>query len=317
MPLPNFLVIGAPKSGTTSLYEYLKQHPQVFLPDKKEPHFFSFEGRTCGYNGPGQEHFMKKRVTTFGAYQDLYRDTGDAVAIGDASTSYIHIPAAADRIKTYLPDVKMIAMLRHPVDRAFSHYLHHFRNGGELLISFEEAIAAEGDRQAQGWSPFWQYQDIGFYGRHLQRFFDVFDANNIRVYLFDDFIAHPETVTQDIFEFIGVDATLPAINTQTKHNVSYLKTKPRSALLHKLLNQENWLKGLAAKMLPMNFRRQLRGALSRQNTQKLSQPYKPVLDPAVRQRMTERYRADILALQDLLDRDLSHWLPERQPDGQG
>ena len=123
--MPNFLIIGAPKSGTTSLYQYLKQHPQIYLPDKKEPHFFSFEGRTQGFNGPGQADFMKKRITKIEDYIKLFENVNDELAIGEASTSYLYIPEAVERIKKYVPEVKIITIIRHPAERAFSDYLQH------------------------------------------------------------------------------------------------------------------------------------------------------------------------------------------------
>ncbi|NEO53881.1 MAG: sulfotransferase [Okeania sp. SIO3B5] len=145
MSMPNFLMIGAPKAGTTSLYEYLKQHPQVYLSEIKEPHFFSFEGRTQGFNDPSRANFIRKKVTKIEDYKKLFEEVKDEVAIGEASTSYIYIPEAVERIKKYVPDVKIIAILRNPADRAFSHYLQHRKNGTEVFLDFADALKEEQD----------------------------------------------------------------------------------------------------------------------------------------------------------------------------
>ncbi|MDJ1183165.1 sulfotransferase family protein [Roseofilum casamattae] len=305
--LPNFLIIGAPKAGTTSLYRYLNSHPQIFLPEKKEPHFFSFEGRSQGFNGPGQEKFMQKRVTTWADYCRLFSTVNDEIAIGEASTSYLYVPEAADRIQHYLPDVKLIAMLRQPVDRAFSNYMHHYRNGGEIILDFAEAFYAEEQRMADGWSPFWQYKSIGLYARHLQRYFDRFDREQIRVYWYDDFTADPIGVVKDIFSFLNVgDRYLP--DTSKRYNVSYVKKEPRSKTIHNLLNRDNVLRSTVKRLLPQQLRQRTRNFLMKQNTAELDKPYQARLSPSIRQSLTQDYHQDILNLQDLLSKDLSAWL---------
>lgn len=308
--LPNFLIIGAPKAGTTSLYQYLKQHPQIFFPDKKEPHFFSFEGRTEGFNGPGQAKFMEKRITKLEDYERLFEPVKDEIAIGEASTSYLYIPDAVDRIKHYLPGVKLIAMLRHPVDRAFSHYLHHYRNGGELILDFAEAFHAEDPRMADNWSPFWQYKSIGFYYKHLNRYFDNFDKNNIRVYWYDDFTSNPLAVVNDIFSFLNVDSSLYCPDTSNKYNVSYIKREPRSRIIHNLLNQDNPLKSFLKGILPKKIRENTRQVVMKTNTNQLTKPQTVKLSPVVREELIQDYIQDIINLQTLVNKDLSLWLDE-------
>ena len=130
MVLPNFLIIGAAKSGTTSLYSYLNQHPQVYFSPFKEPRFFALEGKEVNYQGPSQV-VNQKAINTIDEYEKLFAGVTDEVAIGEASTLYLYSPEAPAKIKQYIPQVKLIAILRNPIDRAYSGYCHLVRDGYE------------------------------------------------------------------------------------------------------------------------------------------------------------------------------------------
>ena len=145
MSMPNFLIIGAAKSGTTSLYAYLEQHPQAYLSPKKEPEFFSYEGREVDFNGPkGEEqanHGIKQHITAnIEEYRALFRGASDEKAIGEASTMYLYSPQAPSRIKHYIPKVKLIAIFRNPVDRAYSTFSYLTLQGREPLSEFSQAL---------------------------------------------------------------------------------------------------------------------------------------------------------------------------------
>ncbi|MGB3514641.1 MAG: sulfotransferase [Microcoleaceae cyanobacterium] len=307
MTMPNFLIIGAPKSGTTSLYQYLKEHPEIYLPDKKEPHFFSFEGRTQGFNGPSQANFMKKRITKIEDYKKLFEEVNDELAIGEASTSYLYIPEAVERIKKYVPEVKIIAILRHPADRAFSDYLQHWKDGGEVFLDFADALKQEDKRISEGWSPFWQYKGIGFYSVHLKRYFDDFLSEQIRIYLYEDIRDEPLKTVQDIFKFLNVDRNFTPDFSQ-KYNVSQIKRMPRNTKLHNFLTQDNPIKSFFKVLFPVELRKIITGYIKKKNTVRVSESFKPSLSPQVRQQLLEEYREDILNLQTLIERDLSAWL---------
>ncbi|WP_204141128.1 sulfotransferase domain-containing protein [Halomicronema sp. CCY15110] len=230
------------------------------------------------------------------------------MAIGEASTSYLYIPSAAERIKKYLPDVKLIVVLRQPVDRAYSHYLHHYRNGGEVNLSLTEAIRDEKKRQEEDWSPFWQYQEIGFYHKHLSHLFNVFDPKNIKVCFYEDLCGNPQDLLKDIFLFLGVDLDAEYTLPNKKYNVSTISKKPRSKVLHNLLNGESWFKSLAKSILDDSIRQRIRHFASQKNNVKIAQPYKPKLSSEEWNKLNEAYKQDILSLQELVDRDLGHWL---------
>lgn len=213
---PNFLIIGAAKSGTTSLYHYLDQHPQVFMSPMKGPRFFAMEGRRPAFTGPQDDVVNGRTITTAEDYVDLFRAVTNQRAIGEASDWYLSSAEAPERIYKYLPNVRLIAVLRQPADRAFSSYMHFARNGFEPL-SFEDALAAEDARIANGWSPLFAHRGRGYYATQLKRYFARFDREQIRVYLYDDLQRDPAVLVRDIFTFLGVNTDFrPTTNTDRK-----------------------------------------------------------------------------------------------------
>ena len=144
--LPNFVVIGAPKCGTTSLFYYLQRHPEVYLPVRKELHFFTFEEHSAQARGPGDDNVLANLCSTWPEYLSHYVDVGDEPAVGEVSPSYLASAAACPRIRERLGPVKILAILRDPVQKAFSQYLHLVHEGRETL-SFVEALRAEEQRR--------------------------------------------------------------------------------------------------------------------------------------------------------------------------
>ncbi len=288
VPLPSFLVVGAAKGGTTSVYRWLVAHPQIFMSRPKEPHYFTFV--ESAYRAEGM-------VTTWDEYVRLFRDAGEAQAIGEASTSYLWSPEAPARIKAALPRVKLIAVLRHPADRAYSAYLHAVREGGESL-DFASALAAEPDRVAQGWPPgLWLYRDMGFYARQLRRYLDLFPRDQILVLLHDDLVGAPDALMHEVFRFIGVDDTFEP-DVSVTHNPARLS---RSSTVERIvdLGTRTPLRAL----VPRGPRNKLRAGLTALNR---VQP--APLDPGLRLELTSVFRDDILELEELTGRDLSGWL---------
>jgi hypothetical protein len=299
MTMPNFLIIGAGKSGTTSLYHYLKQHPEIYMSPVKEPKFFAVEGKTLDFRGPNDEaHMNRKSVTDLGAYRALFRGVTDEKAIGEASPLYLYSPEAPGRIKHHIPEAKLIAILRNPVDRAFSSYLHCIRDRGEPLKDFAQALGEEETRIENGWGPIWHYKNVGFYSVQLERYFDTFGREQIKVFLYEDLKGDPVGVLQSICRFLEVgDTRLPDLSL--KHNISGV---PRSRLVHELLNKPNPIKSAFRPLLPAKLRKRLNLNLTGRNL------VRPQLSPEVRKQLIEVYSEDILKLQELIDRDVSYWL---------
>lgn len=297
MPLPNFLIIGVAKAGTTSLHYYLKQHPQIYMSSLKEPKFFAFEGEELDFQGPAKDNIRKNSVTTLEEYQQLFEGVTEEIAIGEASPIYFEHPKAAHNIKHHIPEVKLVVVLRHPAERAFSAFSHLVREGYETL-SFEEALQKEEDRINQKWIPLFYYKQIGFYYIHLKRYFDIFDREQIQVYLYEDLQDNCNSLLQNIYNFIGVDNSL--IPDLSRKNISGI---PRSRLLYNLFAKENIIKSALKPMFSNQIRKKIYSVV----TTKTLKP-KPKLSLTTKSNLIEVYKEDILRLQDLIDRDLSSWL---------
>jgi hypothetical protein len=298
MNMPNFLIIGAAKSGTTALYEYLKQHPQIYLSPVKEPEFFSFEGEQLNYEGPGVT-INASSITNLEAYQRLFQEASEQqMARGEASALSLYIPKAAARIKYYVPNAKLIAILRNPVDRAYASFTHLIRDGREPITDFAQALAAEERRIGQNWGFLWRYQDLGFYFRQLKPYFDTFDPAQIKVYLYDDFCSKPWEIMLDIFEFLEVDKSfIPDMSD--KPNISGI---PRNQALQAFLNQPNPIKTALKPLIPTKFYQKAINKIMKYNLSK------PGLEPKIREQLILVFQQDILQLQSLISRDLSNWL---------
>ncbi len=296
MNLPNFIIIGAAKSGTTALYHYLKQHPQIYLSPIKETEFFAFEGEELNFYGPGD--LPRATITNFADYQAQFQGVTDEIAIGEASPVYIYSSKAPERIKNYLPDVKLIAILREPVERAYSQYLMFIRDQRETLMDFAQAVKQEETRQQKGWAWGWRYLELGFYYTQLKRYFDIFERQQIKVYLYDDLRDNPLKVIEDICGFLNVDTNFSP-DMSFKPNISGV---PDNKLLHDFLRKPNAVKDLLKPLLPAKLRKSMRLNLQNSNLSK------PKLEPEVKEQLSPLFRKDILQLQDLIHRDLSGWL---------
>ncbi|NJL02683.1 MAG: sulfotransferase [Spirulinaceae cyanobacterium RM2_2_10] len=302
MTLPNFLLIGAPKAGTTALHEYLKQHPEIYMSPVKEPNFFAFEGKQPDFCGPRDERAWTNQgsIVNRSDYEALFADAGDAIARGESSTLYLYVPETPQRIHYYTPDIKLIAILRHPVDRAFSNYLHLRRDGREWLEDFEAALLKSEERAKQYWSPAWHYYQVSLYSEQVQRYQQLFPSERFKIYLYEDWKDNPDHFLRDVCQFLGVDDRFRP-DMSVKHNTSPHVFK--NNMLVDLLLRDNPLKTLARTLLPASIRKPLSTQIFRRN---MSQP--PRLSPELRQKLIPYFQDDILRLQDLIGRDLSAWL---------
>lgn len=302
MNSPDFIIIGAAKSGTTSVYNYLLQHPEIFMCPRKEPSFFAFEGQTVTLAGPLDQEFHDRRVVSdIGAYQALFQDAEKGMKTGEASVIYLYSTEAPTRIKKHVPEVKLIAILRDPVDRAFSGFRHMRRDGREPIPDFARALRQEEARIKAGWEHQWHYAQLGFYYRQLRRYYDTFSRDQISVYTYDELLARPFAVLEDIFRFLDVDPTFRPDISQW-YNIA---GKPRSRVLHDFLLRSNRAKSLARTVVPSQVTQKLWWRIKRWN---IVAPAGADSSEASRPYLRQLYRDDIIQLQELLQRDLSHWL---------
>ncbi len=304
--LPNFLLIGTAKAGTTSLYHYLRQHPDVFMPAVKEPRFFAYLDAPPPMKGPGDRASNEAAgaVYTMADYRALFDAVEGEQAVGEASVNYLYSPTAPERIHEHLPDVQLIAVLRNPIERAYSHYLHLLSAGREPLRDFDAALEAEEDRRQKGWEWSWHYTRMGFYHEQLTRYLEHFDRDQLAVYLFDDFTEDNVGVTQDIYRRLGVDDDV--VPTRT---LAHEKTgEPISEQFQRfLLNPDHPIRKAARYVVPEAVRTQGVKLLKNLN---LSKPH---MDPSVRSDLARLYADEVRRLEDLLGRDLSHWLEGESP----
>ncbi len=295
--LINFMVIGAVKAGTTSIYEYLNEHPQIYMSPIKETKFFQWDGETRKFFGPLDQKIYENSIKSFEDYQSLFQKVRGEIAIGEASPSYLYNKFVPKRIYQRFPNVKMIVILRQPTERAFSHYLHTKWLGYEPL-SFTEALAQEETRIKNNWGPSWHYKQQGFYYQQLKNYFSVFDRQQIKIYLFDDLKANSIEVIENMYSFLGVDSKFIP-NTSQKYNVRYF---PKNQVVSNLINQPNFAKHILKKVMPKNLRTKLNSFISQKNR------FKPELDRQTKEELNKLYSEDILNLQELLQKDLSTWL---------
>lgn len=300
MTLPNFLIVGTQKAGTTSLAYHLGKHPQIYISPIKEPGFFDFENRQPDFSSPSDRELFRFVTTDLEAYRRLFEGVSNEIAIGEATTWYLYSSKAPECIYKYIPDVKLIVILRNPVDRAYSAFMHAIRDGRETVTDFAQALKEEELRINQNWEYLWHYQQMGFYYAQLKRYFDLFERNQIKIYLYEDLKKDPANLVKDICQFLNVDETL-VVDSLPRRNVSGV---PKNQFLDYLLKKQNFkpIKTFFKLFLSSKVRESMMVNLKNQNLTK------PQMSPMLRSQLIEIYRQDILKLQNLIEQDLSLWL---------
>lgn len=295
---PNFFIIGAQRSGTSSLYEYLRQHPQVFITENKEPMYFAYQSDELVFQGPGDDvEINTKAVTEHNDYLRLFRDVKDELAIGEASANYLYYKAAADNIREVVPNAKLIVLLRHPVERAYSSYLYTFRDGREIAHTFEEALDLERERASAQWADIWHYREAGFYYKQLSYYFSIFPDSQIKVVFQKDLKDDPASVLKELFCFLGVDESFfPDVGVVYNQG-----GKPKKAWLNRVLTHPSSLKRKLRPLMPKFI-------LNAYLHLKHNNLDKPEMSAKTYNQLLQDYRGDIVSLQELLKVDLSDWL---------
>jgi hypothetical protein len=296
MIMPNFLIIGAAKCGTTSLYKYLQQHPQIYMSPIKETNFFASDfvnGKPqlreldfCYGNTPK----ISYPVTSLEDYQALFAEVTTQKAIGEVSPAYLHRPLAPQRIKRHIPEVKLIAILRNPVDRAYSGYQMQVHNGRETREFSQNLNRDE------------IYIKSGFYYASLKRYFDTFDRDRLLILLYENLRRDSIGLMQTIFEFLNVDSTFVP-DVSVRHNSGGV---PKNNGIYNLImtsKASESARAIIKLFIPKTLRQKLFMVV---NETMLTKPQP--LSPETRQQLVKIYREDMLKLQDLLQQDLSLWL---------
>jgi len=323
--LPNAFVIGAPRSGTTSLYEYLNAHPDVYMSPVKEPDFFSYPSLDAVHRpepgDPLPPEECARRQTALKAdldrYKALFEGASGEKIRGEASAIYLGHPTAAEHLRRYVPDARLIAILRNPVERVHSHYIHAKRiyaeyssnteTSGKTGPGLEAEFNAVVDRVCRDGMPEPGVTDpevwvrSGFYFQHLTRFRSPFPEEQLRVYLFEDLVRDPKGLMADIYRFLDVDASFQ-LPTTAAFNASVV---PRNRGLFRLFTTRNPIMRFARSISPAFLR-----GVAMQTRNRVLASGKPTLEPELRRKLAGIYHEDIKQLQGLLGRDLSVWLDE-------
>lgn len=292
---PSFFVIGAYRSGTTTLYRLLRQHPEVFLPLEKEPNFFAVDGN------PDASDILKTRaINDRAGYEALYRSCGPEQKAGDVSPEYLRNPYVAAHLAAQVPEARLVAVLRNPIERAWSDFLLHRRDGNEPCETLGEALGQQSDRTTGGDHRAGHYVDSGMYAAQLSRYYEVFPAEQIQVHLFEDLNADPAGTMSAIFEHIGVDPTF-TVEREAPINASGI---PKNPIVASALKARSFFRPYVSRAVLERVRPLWDKAISRQLS-------RPSLGQSDRRLLADEYRDEIPALEKLLDRDLSHWLEDQ------
>lgn len=223
---PDFLVLGVPKAGTTSLYEYIRGHPQIYLPEIKELHFFTYDLIVENNQGPRDVGMDSMKCTTNEQYFEQFRAAETGQLIGEVSTSYLFFSERLHKLKDFLSDdIKVVILLRDPLERAYSNYKHLVRNKRETL-SFIQALKAEKARLKNKWGDFWGYAEHSKYYEDISKVFELFSPQQVKIMLFEDLTRNTPTFLRTLFEFLEVDANYYPENAGIAFNKggSYKKT---------------------------------------------------------------------------------------------
>lgn len=293
---PNLFIVGAPKSGTTAMNEYLRQHPEIFMASK-EPHYFARDLLPAAHKSLTKEY-----------YEALFLDVRDETVIGDASVFYLFSKVAADLIHEFDPKAKIIIHLRNPVDFIASHHSQVVYEGGEPIEDLEEALRVEPLRK-QGlnlpedfdWKYTLLYRDIASFSGQVMRYLDRFGRDSVHFVVFDDFQADTGAEYRKILEFLGVDPSF---------RVNFDVVNPNKRMRSKFLmdfavrNPPRWASVASKLMFPLEARNAIKRAVKRLNTK--YEPRRPV-SVELRNSLKRDFLPEVERLSEILDRDLTGW----------
>lgn len=307
---PNFFIVGAQNSGTTSLYAYLKQHPDVFMPALKEPHYFA------QIMPSHEQRYLRTIIRDEAAYLRLFRKAKGYNAIGEASPSYLWETNAPLRIHDAVPHAKIIILLRDPVERAYSHYLMDVREGRQD-VSFREALQRDWKQSKKGWSVSQLYVELGLYAEQVRRYLDIFGSQQVLILLFDELTnsaLNGKSVVANVLQFLGLSiAPLHQIDTHFAENGFAAARWPWA----RRMAGANWVRRAGQLLVPIS--------LGSNHTIKrmVYQRYfvkavpKPAMDEVAGEWLRSIYHPDLRALEAIVGRPLPQlrrsWQESPQP----
>jgi hypothetical protein len=297
---PNFFVVGAAKAGTTSIYAYLSQHPQVFFPEIKEPHYFA-------QVRPARElRYSAEAITDRSAYLRLFRHAQGYKIVGDASPSYLWHPEVAYRIKHVVPDARILIILRDPIDRAFSHYLMDYREGMQDE-PFYTALRRDMERPDKGWGVSYLYYELGLYSAQVHRYLDAFGPQRVRLILFEDFRRDVRRSLRELAAFLEIDpAPMARIDVAKAHNAY---AAARSERMRKIAGSD--IARALGKLVPQPLGRYIFEQFF------LRPARKPPIDPRAHKLLRSLYSEEVVKVEEVVGRPLPELRLSWYGDGSG
>ena len=310
MPFPDFFLVGAPKAGTTALHSALAGHPQLFLSPVKEPKFYLRDERRPSrreHRGPGDAHSRNEWIWRRDRYEALFEAAPGGALRGESTPFYLSDPAALARIHADRPDAKLVAVLRDPVDRAYSNWMHLWSDGLETEPDVVRAVAAEDARRAAGYAPFWHYRRLGLYGEQLQALYQVFPRSQVHLLRYRDLVDTPAEAVGAVCAFLGVEAADPPL-PRGENTRPFAPDTPRTRRLARLARAGAWT---GQWFPPQAWRIAARPVLRALQNQDVPRPR---LTPQQRAELLVHFADDIRLLGRVTGNDYTDWL---RPAGRG
>jgi len=285
--LPDFIIIGAQKSGTTALWKCLRKHPEIFMPEEKEINYFKSD-----------ENNYAKGIDW---YAGFFKDSKDEKSIGEASPRYLFYPDVAEKIHRFNKDIKLICILRNPVDRAYSHYWHNVRDGLEDL-SFKEAVDREKERIKESDYNYRAYSYIsrGFYYDQIRHFLDYFDITQIHFIIFEELIKHPAEIIEKTLEYLNVDTSfIPKMD-----HVNQASALKYPLIYRRIRSKSDYMLDIVREKTSYAIRDKISRLLRKIFTNKGKYPR---IDPKLRKYLERIFNEKNRMLSQLLNKDLDIW----------
>ena len=284
----DFFIVGAPKAGTTSLYHYLSEHPQVEMSSQKEPDYFSDKA----IHEQGM-YYAKNRVDTLDKYESLFVQK-ESVVYGEASVSYLFYENVAEDIKKYNPNAKIIIMLRDPIERAFSHYLMDYRLG--LISDSFENVLAKKSKHKNAHLFYQQYIEVSKYAKQIQRYLDFFKKENILFIDYEDFKKNVSKTVDQVYNFLNISTEFVA-DINTKHNTFIM---PKNKII-RLIYSFVFLRKILTFLFPVYLVKNIRVLLFKSDK-------KPELLKETRSLLSIIFNDDIKKMEEVLAKNYSKWI---------